>query len=98
MNGKIIQIIGPVVDVEFESNLPASEAGLPAIYTALIIKSPDKERSNLVLEVAGHLGNNRVRAIAMGPTEGLPRGENVINTGRQRIIGSNVQSFGRTDR
>ena len=95
MNGKIIQIIGPVVDVEFESNLPASEAGLPAIYTALIIKSPDKERSNLVLEVAGHLGNNRVRAIAMGPTEGLRRGENVINTGAPITVPVGKESLGR---
>ncbi|MEK7081833.1 MAG: F0F1 ATP synthase subunit beta [Patescibacteria group bacterium] len=88
MNGKIIQIIGPVVDVEF-GNTP------PAIYTALTIKSPDKERSDLVLEVASHLGNNRVRTVAMGPTEGLQRGADVTNTGSPITVPVGKESLGR---
>ncbi len=68
--GKIIQIIGPVVDVEFGKDVPA-------IYTALKVAGD----SNLVLEVAQHLGGGRVRAVSMGPTEGLKRGAPVSDTG-----------------
>ncbi len=68
--GKISQIIGPVVDVEFLEELPE-------IYNALEVElsasSADKT-SKLVLEVAQHLGGNRVRAVAMGSTDGLRRG------------------------
>ena len=56
MKGSIVQIIGPVVDVEFEG-VP------PAIYTALKTESPDKKIASLVLEVAQHLGGGRVRAV-----------------------------------
>lgn len=69
--GKITQIIGPVVDVEF-LNKPAE------IYNALEIK---KEGENIILEVAQHLGANQVRAIALASTDGLKRGEEVIDTG-----------------
>ena len=72
--GKIVQIIGPVVDVEF------SEENLPEIYTALHVKREGE--SVLVLEVQQHLGENRVRAIAMDSTDGLQRGDDVINTGK----------------
>jgi len=72
MKGKITQIIGPVVDVEFEDS-----KAMPAIYDALEIK---KEGGKLVLEVAQHLGGGKVRAVSMGPTEGLARGTEVINT------------------
>ena len=70
--GKIVQIIGAVVDAEF------SEESLPAIYSALKIKKEDK--SELILEVQQHLGENRVRAVAMDSTDGLKRGDEVIDT------------------
>ena len=67
--GKVKQVIGPVVDVEFPHE------ALPDIFTALTVTNPqlsDKE-NNLVLEVAQHLGENTVRCIAMDATEGLAR-------------------------
>ncbi len=75
--GKIKQVIGPVIDVEFEGELPA-------ILTALLITNPaiNDEEDNLVVEVAQHLGDNTVRTIAMDVTEGLQRGLEVKNTGR----------------
>ncbi len=65
--GKIVQVIGPVVDVEFPENQ------LPAIYNALLISNPaiNNEPDNLVVEVAQHLGDNTVRTIAMDTTDGL---------------------------
>jgi len=76
-SGKITQVIGPVVDVEFP---PGS---LPGIYTALVVTNPgiDERRENLVLEVAQHLGENTARTIAMDSTEGLIRGMAVRSTG-----------------
>jgi F-type H+-transporting ATPase subunit beta len=76
-NGKIKQVMGPVVDVEFEGG------DLPAINSALRVTNKfisDKE-FNLVLEVAQHLGDGVIRAIAMDQTEGLIRGEKVVPTG-----------------
>src|SRR3972149_6491223 len=76
--GKVIQIIGPVVDVEF----PVGK--LPAIYNAVHIKRGDcssEERKEIVAEVEYHLGENTVRTIAMEPTEGLTRGLEVVDTG-----------------
>lgn len=70
--GKITQVIGPVVDVEFAE-------GLPRIYDALEIKLEKGER--LVLETHQHTGGNKVRAVAMGSTDGLRRGMEVIDTG-----------------
>lgn len=72
-NGAITQIIGPVVDVEFE------EGKLPRIYDALKVTMPDKKE--LTFEVARHLGSGRVRAIALSSTDGLVRGMEVQNTG-----------------
>jgi F-type H+-transporting ATPase subunit beta len=74
--GKIAQVMGPVVDVEFE------EAALPPIYTALVVPKEKIEglESDLFLEVALHLGENRVRTIAMDSTDGLVKGTEVINT------------------
>ena len=71
-NGRITQVIGTVVDVEF----PPED--MPAIYNALETKIGDKK---LVLEVQQHIGNNWVRCLALGPTEGLVRGEDVLDTG-----------------
>lgn len=75
--GKIVQIIGPVVDVEFTDSLPA-------IYNALTINftPPGGEETKLTLEVQQHLGDNWVRAVAMSTTEGLTRGAEVTDTGK----------------
>ena len=72
--GKVVQVIGPVVDVEFDSN------AIPEILDALVIDRSDS--GDLVLEVQQHLGENRVRAIAMDSTDGLTRGTEVENTGQ----------------
>ena len=75
--GKILQVLGPVVDVEFEPG------NLPEILTALRVTNPgiDEREENLVLEVAQHLGENTVRTIAMDTTDGLVRGMTATNTG-----------------
>lgn len=85
--GKIIQIIGPVVDIEF----PGEK--LPAIYDAVELAMPDGAR--LVLETAQHLGGARVRAVAMGSTDGLRRGVAVINTGKPIAVPVGEQALGR---
>ncbi len=76
--GKITQVMGPVVDVEFP------QGNLPEIYSALLITNPtiNDEEDNLVVEVAQHLGDNVVRTIAMEVTDGLVRGAPVKNTGK----------------
>ncbi|HEY5375310.1 MAG TPA: F0F1 ATP synthase subunit beta [Polyangiaceae bacterium] len=88
IKGKITQVIGPVVDVEF----PAGK--LPRILNALTLTNPsiDGEKENLVLEVAQHLGEGVVRAIAMDATEGLVRGAVVTDTGEaiQMPVGREV--------
>ncbi|HYQ60579.1 MAG TPA: F0F1 ATP synthase subunit beta, partial [Desulfatiglandales bacterium] len=75
-DGKVIQVMGPVVDVEFP------EGNLPPIFTALLVTNPtiDNTPDNLVIEVALHLGDNVVRTIAMDTTDGLVRGMPVKNT------------------
>jgi F-type H+/Na+-transporting ATPase subunit beta len=75
--GRVTQILGPVVDVEFPPG------GLPEVYTALKLTNPNisSEGDNLVIEVAQHLGENTVRCIAMDTTDGLARGQSVKNTG-----------------
>ena len=75
--GKIVQIIGPVVDVEFSG-------ALPAIYNALTIDYtlPGQGATRLTLEVQQHLGDNWVRAVAMSTTEGLKRGMEVTDAGQ----------------
>jgi F-type H+-transporting ATPase subunit beta len=78
--GTVIQVIGPVVDVEF------ADGNLPEIYTALTVdtkadKATGRPDMHLVLETAQHLGDNRVRAVAMSGTDGLQRGTEVVNTG-----------------
>jgi F-type H+-transporting ATPase subunit beta len=74
--GKIVQVIGPVVDVEFTS-------ALPAIYNALTVEFTVENKPNkLVLEVQQHLGDNWVRAVAMSSTEGLKRGYEVVDNGK----------------
>ena len=75
--GKLTQVLGAVVDVEF------SGGALPPIYNALKISNPaiSDAEWNLVVEVAQHLGENTVRCIAMDTTEGLVRGMDVLDTG-----------------
>lgn len=84
-NGTIAQVIGAVVDVAFEGELPP-------ILTALETRNGD---STLVLEVAQHLGENTVRTIAMDSTEGLTRGQEVINTGAQISVPVGPKTLGR---
>src|SRR5919202_4530882 len=71
--GKIVQIIGPVLDVQFE------EGKLPEIYHAISVRHPDG--NDVVAEVQQHLGNNWVRAVAMSSTDGLRRGMDALDTG-----------------
>ena len=75
--GRVVQIIGPVVDVEFEGG------HLPQIYNALRVVSDDgaPETIDVIAEVEQHLGENRVRAVAMKPTDGMQRGMRAIDTG-----------------
>ncbi len=75
--GKVTQVLGPVVDVEFPPG------GLPEVYTALTITNPaiSSQADNLTVEVAQHLGENTVRCISMDTTDGLHRGMAVKNTG-----------------
>jgi F-type H+-transporting ATPase subunit beta len=76
--GKIVQVIGPVVDAEFPDELPA-------IYNALTVDFQipgQEETTTLILEVQQHLGDNWVRAVAMSTTEGLKRGAEIVDTGQ----------------
>jgi F-type H+-transporting ATPase subunit beta len=89
--GKIIQVLGPVVDVEFE------QGKLPTIYSALAISNPaiSDEADNLVVEVAQHLGDNVVRTIAMDVTDGLIRGMPAKDTGKQIMMPVGEAGLGR---
>jgi len=89
--GTIIQVMGPVVDVQF------SEDNVPEIYHALRTTnaSINNEKNNLVLEVAQHLGENVVRTIAMDSTDGLNRGTEVTNTGEQISVPVGKDVLGR---
>lgn len=84
--GKVIQIIGTVVDVEFESD------NLPSIYNALEVEYDD---GKLVLEVEQHIGNNWARCLALGPTEGIPRGAKVVDSGGPVTVPVGKASLGR---
>jgi F-type H+-transporting ATPase subunit beta len=79
--GRVVRVIGPVVDVDFPPD------ALPEINTALEVKRTlDGDVSTIVCEVAQHIGDNTVRAIAMKPTDGLVRGAPVQNTGRPIVV------------
>ncbi len=97
--GKIVQVIGNVVDVEFE------EGKLPSLLTALFVSNPglSAEEDNLVLEVAQHLGDNVVRTIGMDLTDGLVRGMPVKDSGNpimmpvgKAVLGRVINVVGRT--
>ncbi|MBC7293828.1 MAG: F0F1 ATP synthase subunit beta, partial [Thermoleophilia bacterium] len=87
--GKIVEIIGPVIDVYFPDELPA-------IYNALEINTETASgRIHLVAEVQQHLGDNKVRAVAMDSTDGLARGVEVIDTGQPITVPVGPATLGR---
>ena len=89
--GKVIQVIGPVIDVRF-----ASEADLPAIYTALHVTGGEGEQAvDLVAEVMQHLGDDVVRCVAMSSTDGLVRGMDAIATGAPISVPVGENTLGR---
>jgi F-type H+-transporting ATPase subunit beta len=90
-SGKVVQVIGPVIDVEFPE-------GLPAIYNAIRIVSDGSGGSgkiDVVAEVEQHLGESRVRAVAMKPTDGMTRGMEVIDTGAPISVPVGPETLGR---
>jgi F-type H+-transporting ATPase subunit beta len=89
--GRIVQVIGPVVDVEFE------EGQLPSIMNAITISNPaiNDEEDNLIIEVAQHLGDSVVRCIAMDITDGLVRGMPVKDTGAPITVPVGKSGLGR---
>ena len=89
--GKVVQVIGPVIDIEFAE-------GLPEIYNAVRIVSEGGvgvEKIDVVAEVEQHLGENRVRAVAMKPTDGMTRGMSVIDTGAPISVPVGPETLGR---
>ena len=84
--GSVVQVIGTVVDVEF----PPDE--LPALYNALTL---DNNGEKLVLEVEQHVGNNWVRCLALGPTEGLARGVEAEDSGSAILVPVGPETLGR---
>src|SRR5688500_16586874 len=91
IKGQITQVIGPVVDVQFDS------AALPKINTALLTTNPaiNDKKNNLTLEVAQHLGENTVRCVSMEATEGLMRGQDVEDTGNPIMMPVGPETLGR---
>ncbi|HEU4341189.1 MAG TPA: F0F1 ATP synthase subunit beta [Candidatus Binatia bacterium] len=89
--GKVTQVLGAVVDVEF------SDSSLPSIYNALKVSNPaiSDAQWNLVLEVAQHLGENTVRCVAMDTAEGLVRGMDVLDTGDGISVPVGPETLGR---
>jgi F-type H+/Na+-transporting ATPase subunit beta len=88
--GKVVRIIGPVLDVEFEPGK------LPAIYTALKVEADTPlGKLSLVAEVEQHLGDNQVRAVAMSSTDGLQRGMEVLDTGNPIMMPVGEECLGR---
>ena len=89
--GRIIQVMGPVVDVSFEDGV------LPALYNAIHVdRDGDKgEKETLVCEVALHLGDNAVRTVAMHSTDGLVRGMEAIDTGATITVPVGEEVLGR---
>ncbi len=88
--GKIVQVIGPVIDVEFEPE------ELPELYTALEVKQESNERSlRVVAEVQQHIGRNQVRAVAMSSTDGLVRGMPAVDTGQPITVPVGEAALGR---
>ena len=96
MTGKIVQVVGPVVDIKFPPN------GLPAIYNAIKIDGVvgNGQEVHLTTEVMQHIGNDVVRSVAMSSTDGLVRGMEAVDSSyscsrRPRYLGSYLQCIGR---
>jgi F-type H+/Na+-transporting ATPase subunit beta len=90
--GRIVQIIGPVLDVEFEAG------HLPEIYNALRVTSDGPggaDKIDVIAEVEQHLGENRVRAVAMKPTDGMQRGMSAVDLGEPISVPVGPQTLGR---
>lgn len=86
--GTVVQVLGAVVDVEFPPDK------LPEIYNAVLVR-PSGTDKDLTLEVEQHLGNNWVRCVAMGPTDGLQRGAPAVNTGASISVPVGPKTLGR---
>ncbi|MDD5862964.1 MAG: F0F1 ATP synthase subunit beta, partial [Prevotella sp.] len=93
INGHISQIIGPVIDVFFETGGEDPEKVLPKIHEALVIHRPDGR--DLIIEVEQHIGEDTVRCVAMDNTDGLQRGLEVIPTGSPITMPAGDQIKGR---
>ena len=89
INGRISQIIGPVIDVYFDTKGEDPEKILPKIYEALRVKRPNEQ--DLIIEVQQHIGEDTVRCVAMDNTEGLQRDLEVIPTGSPIVMPSGEQ-------
>ncbi len=90
--GRVVSVIGPVVDIEFE------DGQLPAIYNAVRVASEGGEGAtaiDVILEVEQHLGENRVRAVAMEPTDGMQRGMTAIDLGEGITVPVGPETLGR---
>jgi F-type H+-transporting ATPase subunit beta len=86
--GTVVQVIGPVIDVRFPDEIPA-------IYNALKVRIGEGEGNEVVCEVQQHLGDDKVRAVAMDATDGLARGTEVIDTGQPMTVPVGEQTLGR---
>src|SRR3982750_1378627 len=87
--GRVVQVIGPVIDAEFDR--------LPDIYNALVIRQPaaeGREAIDVTLEVQQHIGRNQVRAVAMSPTDGVVREMEVVDTGSSITIPVGANALG----
>src|SRR5580658_10762507 len=92
IEGKVIQVAGPAVDIEFP------EGQIPVIRTAIRITSAGfnvPEPINIICEVAQHIGESRVRTIALQPTDGLVRGMKAVSTGHPVMVPVGKQTLGR---
>ena len=90
VEGRVVQVIGPVVDVEFP------EGHLPTIYNAVEVRDHSEAGDvEVVTEVAQHLGENRVRCVSMQPTDGLVRGMKAIDTGAPITMPVGRETLGR---
>ncbi len=89
--GKVVQVIGPVLDVEFEPD------NLPELYNALRIKGKSDSGADIdvVVEVQQHIGRNQVRAVAMSTTDAVVRGMEVIDTGSAITVPVGAAALGR---
>jgi len=87
--GRVVQVIGPVVDIEFEGG------HLPAIYNAVRITSDGSQTIDVIVEVEQHLGENRVRTVAMKPTDGMQRGMKALDTGGPISMPVGASTLGR---